>query len=169
MSEMFNMMYDEIFLKENRMNTMDNEHINEVTKKYIGSKAILEDKKKFLQLKKMYLKVINIKDYRIIQNQLYQNMDRNDVISFELVRILEKASDDSFVLEQVSNVKKILSLYDEDMSDDLYFKIINGIIELELSLGMNVGLFRELCLLFENKVEEIDAKLNGDLGSYKRK
>ena len=58
MPEMFNMMYDEIFLKDNRVNPLDYEMINNVTKKYVDSNASMAAKKEFLMLQNVVLKII---------------------------------------------------------------------------------------------------------------
>ena len=158
MSDMFNAMYDEIFLNENNNKPLDNEKINLITKKYIDSKAHLNEKKNFLKLKKEYLKIISIENYVDVQEKLYSGKDKKGIVSLEIKRILNKGND-SEILEQVSNVERILDLYDdEDISDELYYRIVNGIIRLEISLGLKIGLFKELRLLFEkecNKIEEV--------------
>ena len=160
MPEMFNMMYDEIFLKDNKVNPLDYEMINDITKKFVDSNASIAEKREFLILKREYLKVVNIKDYRETQKQLYQNKTRNEIITFELARIRNKGDVNPEVMEQISNVERMLSLRDEDISDDLYMKIINGIIKLEISLGMRVGLFNELCCLFEEELKNVESKLS---------
>ena len=50
----------------------------------------------------------------------------------------------------------------------LYIKAINTIIRVELALGMKVGLFNELCTLFENELLRIESSQIVDF-SHKKK
>ena len=56
-----------------------------------------------------------------------------------------------YVKENIIDIEKLLKMYDDEIPDDVYEKIINLIIKLELSLDMNVGLFREVCRLYEKE------------------
>lgn len=156
MSDIFNAMYGEIFLKENNNKPLDNEKINFLTKEYLESNAKIDEKKKFLKLKREYLRIINIKDYGVLQEKLYVGKNKKEIISFELLRISNKYQVDKDILEQVSNVEKILDLYDTELPDELYMKMIQGIVMLELSLGLKVGLFKEFCLIFEEECKKIE-------------
>ena len=156
MNDIFSLMYGEIFLKENNDNPLDNEKISLITKEYLDSRAKLDDKKRFLRLKREYLRIKSIKDYESVQEKLYAGKNKKEIISFELLRILNKNKDDADILEQVNNVKSILDLYDMDIPDELYIKIVNGIISLELSLGLKIGLFKELCIIFKDECKKIE-------------
>ena len=167
MSDIFNAMYDEIFLKENKVDLLDEEKINSITQKYIESRANIGDKKDFLRLKREYFKIISIKDYEKIQKILYAGKNRKEIVSFELLRILSKNDGDIDILGQVSNVEKIIDLYEEDIPEDLYMKIVNGLIELEISLGLKIGLFKEFCILFQEECKKIEEGLT-DKVKYSR-
>ena len=64
-----------------------------------------------------------------------------------------------YVKENIVDVEKLLKIYDEQIPDEVYEKIINLIIKLELSLDMNVGLFREVCRLYEKENKLINEGL----------
>lgn len=155
MSNMFDTMNDEIFLNENDYKPLDSEQINVITKKYIESKASLDDKKNFLKLKKEYLKIISIKDFQKVQEKLYSDKSKKEILSLEISRILNKNKDFE-ILEQMTNVEKILDLYEEDIPNDLYLRIVDGILRLEISLELKIGLFKEFCLLFEDECKKIE-------------
>jgi len=156
MSEIFNCLYDDIFIQNDNNKVLLNDKINDSSKKYIEGKSSLEDKKLFLKLKREYLKINNIKDYKGVQRKLYSNMNKSEIISFETTRILNSPNVNNVISEQIANVVQILSLNDGDLSDDLYNKMVNFIIVTEISLGIKVGLFNELCSFFENEVDKID-------------
>lgn len=169
MSDIFSAMYDEIFLKDNKSDWLSEEKINIITQKYIESRAIVEEKKDFLRLKKEYFKIINIKDKEIIQKTLYANKNRKEIITFELSRIMAKNNKNVIVLEQVFNVEKIIDLYENDIPEELYMKIVNGLIELEISLGLKIGLFKEFCALFQEKCKKIEEDLTDGVRYIKQK
>lgn len=171
MSEIFNSFYDDIFVQNDNDSKKEllNDKINNSSKKYVESAASLEDKKFFLKLKKEYFKIKNIKDYKGLQNKLYFNMNKRDIISFETFRILNSSNVDDLISEQVANIRRILSLNDGDLSDELYNKIINFIIVTELSLDVKVGLFNELCNFFENKIEMIEQESLSYVNHTKKK
>ena len=53
-----------------------------------------------------------------------------------------------------------------DLPLELYIKIVELIIKIEISLGIKIGLFNELCDLFEEQLEVIDKE---ELISVKKK
>ena len=110
----------------------------------------------FLKLKKLYLKIINICGYENFQKKLYGNRTKRQIVELELVRIKNKNSKDKFVIENVLNIEKLLKMYDEDIPETIYEKIINLIIQLQLSLDMNIGLFNEVCKMYENERKIIE-------------
>ena len=114
----------------------------------------------FNRLKAEYLKITNIKDYEIVQQELYEGKTRKDIIELEVVRIVNRADMDVIIMEHVVNIEKILKMYDNDISDELYEKMVNLIIKLQLTLGMKIGLFKELCCLFEKEKKKFDSRSN---------
>lgn len=116
----------------------------------------------FLRLKKQYLKITNINNYQSIQKKLYGNRTRKQVIELELVRIKNKEFKDKNIVENVLNIEKLLKMQDNDISPIIYEKVVNLIIKLELSLDMNIGLFEELCKMYENDRKLIEGS------SYKK-
>lgn len=168
MSEMFNSLYDDIFI-QNDNKVLPNDKISNNSKKYLEGGASLEDKRLFLKLKREYFKIKNIKDYKALQKKLYSNMNKSEIISFETVRILNSPSVNSRIAEQISNIRQILELNDGDLSDELYNKMANLIIMAEISLNIKVGLFSELCSFFENEIDKIDENVLGNSGYTKKK
>ena len=53
-------------------------------------------------------------------------------------------------------------MYKGNLSDDLYKRIINLIIKIELILDMKIGLFSELCIIFENELDRIEKIYSDD-------
>ena len=108
----------------------------------------------FDRLREEYLKIKSIKDYDLIQKKLYANKTRREIIEFEIVRIVNNYNGDDLISSKLVNIEKLLKMYDEEIPVDVYEKIINLIIKLELSLGMKIGLFVELCSLYEKEKEK---------------
>ena len=52
MPDIFNAMYEEVFLKDNKVEKLNEEKINDIAQRYLESRANIEDKKDFLRLKK---------------------------------------------------------------------------------------------------------------------
>lgn len=156
MSLMFDSLDDEIFVDK----TLDKTKINASVNKYLNSDATEKEKVFLLKLKKLYFVVKDIPNYKDVQNSLYGNKSKIDIISFELTRIIKYEKIDDISLKQVDSIKKIISDDKKDLSDDLYIKIINLIIKIEISLGMNVGLFNEVCNYLEGMIKEIDNDLS---------
>lgn len=129
-----------------------------------------EDNKFFLKLKKEYLIVKNIKDYKERQSILYVNKNKRDIIEFEIARIKNSEKCSSKIKKQLLEITDLLSLIGDNLTDELYTKIINLIIKLELSLDMKIGLFDELCKMYNDELEN-RAKENitfGDTLKYKK-
>lgn len=155
MPEIFTGLYDNIFLQDIQ-NIYTGGNISDITKKFLNGNASVEEKRYFIQLKNQYFKVKKIKDYDSVQKQLYQGKSRYDIVSFEIARILKSESYDIKYSDQITNIKKLLSNNNNEVSNELYEKIVNWIIRIELSLGMKIGLFNEVCILFEKEIEKID-------------
>lgn len=132
--------------------------IETISKKYIMSDYDISDKKTFLKLKKEYYRIKAIDDYDSIQDKLYENKSKSAVLSFELSRILKQNANNSEVLDYIASIQSILSSYKDEITDELYINIANIIISLEISLGMKIGLFKEVCSIFETKIQEIYEK-----------
>ena len=168
-NEIFAGLYDEIFLQDIK-NIYTGDSINSITKKYLGSNATVEEKKFFLQLKNQYFRIKSINDYEILQKKLYSNKSRCEIILFEIARILKNDKLNVKISEQISDVKKLLTINgDDELTDELYEKIINFIIRIEMSLGMKIGLFNELCNMFENEMDRIDQELVVDTLTYNKR
>lgn len=144
----------------------DNEVIEKLSKKYIMSDYDIVDKMTFLKLKKEYYRIKNIQNYNDVQAKLYENKSRAAILSFELSRILKQNDNNPEVLEYISSIQSILSSYNGEISEELYNNVATTIIFLELSLGMKIGLFKEVCSIFESKLQDIAIKENS---SVKRK
>ena len=113
--------------------------------------SVYKNKFLFVKLREEYLKIIKIDNYDVLQDKLYGNKNRKEVVEFELFRIKSNNLIVDYVKENIVDVEKLLKIYDEQIPDEVYEKIINLIIKLELSLDMNVGLFREVCCLYEKE------------------
>ena len=125
----------------------DNRLINNI------EETVYKNKFLFVILREEYLKIIKIDNYDVLQDKLYGNKNRKEVVEFELFRIKSNNLIIDYVKENIVDVEKLLKIYDEQIPDEVYEKIINLIIKLELSLDMNVGLFREVCRLYEKENE----------------
>ena len=125
----------------------DNRLINNI------EETVYKNKFLFVKLREEYLKIIKIDNYDVLQDKLYGNKNRKEVVEFELFRIKSNNLIVDYVKENIVDVEKLLKIYDEQIPDEVYEKIINLIIKLELSLDMNVGLFREACRLYEKENE----------------
>lgn len=126
------------------------------TKKYMDSNASKDNKLCFLRLKNQYLIIKNIDNYEDVEKRLYRNKNRIDIVKFEISRIVKNMDGNEKISEQIANVEKILQMYKGNLSDDLYKRIINLIIKFELLLDMKIGLFTELCVIFENEMNRIE-------------
>lgn len=109
----------------------------------------LKNMKLFNKLKFEYLLISNIKDYKNVQKELYGNKTRREIIEFEIVRIINNFNNDEFVATQLMAIENLLKMYGDDIPEKDYKLIINSIIKLELMLDIKIGLFVELCELFE--------------------
>ena len=113
--------------------------------------SVYKNKFLFVKLKEEYLKIIKIDNYDTFQDKLYGNNNRKDIVEFELFRIKSNNLIIDYVKENIFDIEKLLKMYDEQNPDEIYEKMINLIIKMELSLDMNVGLFREVCHLYEKE------------------
>lgn len=166
MSKNFDDDYDRIIFSEKENEFVDDILIEKLSKKYILSDDSIEEKKNFLKLKKEYYKVKSIDNYKVVQEKLYDNKNKAEILSFELSRILKQNANNPDVLEYIASIQSILSSYKGEITYELYINVASIIIFLEISLGMKIGLFSELCLIFENKLQEIATLENN---GYKRK
>ena len=143
---------DEFADKDEEINS---DRIAEYTKEYMNSNASKDNKLSFLKLKNQYLIIKNIYDYEDIEKKLYKNKSRIEIVKFEISRIIKNMDGNEKVSEQIANIEKLLQMYNGNLSDDLYKRIINLIIKIELLLDMKIGLFSELCVIFENEMNRI--------------
>lgn len=116
-----------------------------------GELSVYRNKFLFVKLRDEYLKIVKIVNYENFQDQLYGSKNKREIVEFELFRIKSNNLIIDSVKENIIDIEKLLKMYDKEIPDDVYEKIINLIIKLELSLDMNVGLFRELCRLYEKE------------------
>lgn len=166
MSKKFDDDYDKIIFSKKENVFVDDILIERLSKKYIMSDDSIEEKKNFLKLKKEYYKVKSIDNYKVVQEKLYDNKNKAEILSFELSRILKQNANNPEVLEYIASIQSILSSYKGEITDELYVNVASIIIFLEISLGMKIGLFSELCLIFEGKLQEISTLENNN---HKRK
>jgi hypothetical protein len=123
----------------------DNRLINDIEETSYKNKFL------FVKLREEYLKIIKIANYDTFQDKLYGKKNRKEIVEFELFRIKSNNLIIDYVKENIVDIEKLLKMYDEQIPDEIYEKMINLIIKLELSLDMNVGLFREVCRLYEKE------------------
>ena len=121
-------------------NQRDNKDLSDYTNKFF-----------FNKLKQEYFKIIKIDNFENFQDKLYGKKDRREIIEFELYRIYGNNNINDYVRDNIIDIEKLLKMYDKEIPNEVYEKIINLIIKLELSLDMNVGLFREVCRLYEKE------------------
>jgi len=133
-----------------------NDKIAEYTKVYMNSNASKDSKLSFLRLKNQYLTINGIDDYINIEKKIYKNKGRVEIVKFEISRIIKNMNGNEKVSEQIANIERLLQMYKGNLSDDLYKRIINLIIKIELLLDMKIGLFSELCIIFENEMNRIE-------------
>lgn len=165
---MFNSLYDEIFL-QNDNDMFSNDRINDISKKYLEGNSSLNEKKFFLSLKKEYLKIKKINNRDLLQNKLYSGKNKGEIISFEIRRILNNRELSPEIISQINDIKKILIMYNNNLNDNLYYKVINSVIKIEISLGMKIGLFNELCNFFENEIDNIEKQMGLENTNYIRR
>jgi hypothetical protein len=152
--------------KNNKIASYDIDRIEDVTKKYLASSADILQKKEFLRLKNEYYKVKKIENYSTVQKKLYKGKNKSEIIAFELFRILQHVGNRSLELDPVINIKRILFSAKGEITEEVYYSLVRSIIKCEVALGIRVGLFEELCVLFEERVNEIEL---GNIQSLKRK
>ena len=104
----------------------------------------------FNKLRDQFLIIANIDNYEDIQKKLYGDKSKKEIIEFELVRIIDNLNDNEFVTFQLVNIEKLLKMYHDDIPNDVYKRIINLIIKIELMIDIKVGLFKELCDLYKD-------------------
>lgn len=130
-------------------NQRDNKDLSDYTNKFF-----------FNKLKQEYFKIIKIDNFENFQDKLYGKKDRREVIEFELYRIYGNKNINDYVRENIIDIEKLLKMYDKEIPNEVYEKIINLIIKLELSLDMNIGLFREVCALYEKENKLLNERLS---------
>ena len=102
------------------------------------------------KLRKQYLKIISIDNYESCQSELYGDRTKRQIIELELSRIKRNDIVEQDVLDEILNIEKLLKLVNDDIEESVYEKIVNLIIKIELSLDMDIGLFKEVCKLYRN-------------------
>ena len=116
----------------------------------------------FDKLRNEFLIISNIVNYEELEQKLYGNKSRKEIIEFELVRIIDNLNNNEFVTFQLVNIEKLLKMYHGDIPNDVYKRMINLIIKVELMLDVKIGLFKELCELYvflSNKFKEENNKM----------
>lgn len=114
----------------------------------------------FDKLKREYFKIKEIAGYDKIQDKLYNGMNKKEIIEFEIVRILNNSNGNVLISERLVTIQKLLKMYDEELPVDVYEKIVSLIIKMELSLGMKIGLFNELCMFYEKERDIMNKKFS---------
>ena len=173
MHDMFDVLYDDIFLsnkddnKEKVQEDVKEEKHNDIKTKYIDvinmymkSGVSIENKRFLIGLRREYLKIQGIKDYNNVQKKLYSNMDSNNILRFELERILRHNNLDAKIKEQANDMIRLINLYPTQIPTSLYNKIVYLIIRIEIVLDIKIGLFNELCSFYEKEMESISEQFN---------
>ena len=146
-------------MSDNLFTDLKSDFVNNANIKYDNSllndneETVYKNKFLFVKLRDEYLKIIKIANYDTFQDKLYGNKNRKEIVEFELFRIKSNNLIIDYVKENIVDIEKLLKMYDGQIPDEIYEKIVNLIIKLELSLDMNVGLFREACRLYEKENE----------------
>ena len=144
-------------MSDNLFTDLKSDFVNNANIKYDNSLlndnegTVYKNKFLFVKLRDEYLKIIKIANYDTFQDKLYGNKNRKEIVEFELFRIKSNNLIIDYVKENIIDIEKLLKMYDGQIPDEIYEKIVNLIIKLELSLDMNVGLFREVCRLYEKE------------------
>ena len=144
-------------MSDNLFTDLKSDFVNNANIKYDNSllndneETVYKNKFLFVKLRDEYLKIIKIANYDTFQDKLYGNKNRKEIVEFELFRIKSNNLIIDYVKENIIDIEKLLKMYDGQIPDEIYEKIVNLIIKLELSLDMNVGLFREVCRLYEKE------------------
>lgn len=151
--------------EKNNVNTTE-----DLSNMLLGEDLIdFDEKKFFLKLRKNYLRISGIKHREELQGKLYDGFTKVQIIKFELNRIILSSSSFKEFSEQILMINKLLELYSDSMSDDLYKKIINIIIKIEIESNMRVALFSELCEMYEEYQEKIENMLRAKVNSNRSK
>ena len=144
-------------MSDNLFTDLKSDFVNNANIKYDNSllndneETVYKNKFLFVKLREEYLKIIKIDNYDVLQDKLYGNKNRKEIVEFEMIRIKSNNLIIDYVKENIIDIEKLLKMYDGQIPDEIYEKIVNLIIKLELSLDMNVGLFREVCRLYEKE------------------
>jgi len=154
--KLFMEMDDDLFQNDSSKLKVDNLFFDDDMGLYPKNEKIVF----YNKLKSEYLRILMIDNYDVVQKRLYGDKTNRLIIEFELTRIKKISKGNKLVLERVNNIEKLLEMYGDDISDDIYQMIINEIIKLELSLNMKIGLFKELCSLYK-MINNIDTINNG--------
>ena len=133
---------------------VNKELMNNCNKVLASSIVDLEEKKYLVKLKKIYFKVNNIEDIREYENRLYNNKSKKEKIDFEIERInLKIKTSDGQVVDALIN-KVLENMKNSKFSDDICDEIINSIIRIEVDLGLEIGLFEEFEIYFQDEVNK---------------
>lgn len=118
----------------------------------------LLEKSLLRQLYAVYLRILNINDYSLVEKELYDNKGDYDKVMFEISRIddylkIKRNLNNEYISRRLSLLKS-LTFENNNIDDKLYNTIFEEIINIELEIGMKIGLYDEVCNLFVRKVNE---------------
>lgn len=135
-------------MKEKNNNTL----LKDLNKVFTSNIIDINEKQNLMKLKKVYTNNLKLNNIEELENKLYNNRTKREKIIFEIDRIKKK-----LIEEKNNNYNNILNyleniLKNNEQSEQFYDDILQSIIQIEWELGMNIALFKEFNLYFENEV-----------------
>lgn len=122
---------------------------------YFGDDSLsVELKKDMLRLKKEYVFINKIPNYKDVEDQLYNGKNQKEKILFEIKRIRRELKKRFKEEKSILEVLKFIEILNQsEMTYDEYLVVVANLLKIEFYLDMRVGLFKELCDIFERKVD----------------
>lgn len=127
----------------------------DVSKKFLDCLGKASDKHEKELLKQLYMEYMRIQtlgDYNLEEEKLYGGMDNYNKLSFELKRIESETISRKKPLPMNASLAQVF-IEKGSIDNELYNMLAEQIIMSQLELKMKIGLYSEVCELFEKKID----------------
>ena len=144
------------------MNNVNQDLLNKLNTILTSRRISLNEKKRLLNLKRIYIRNRRLNDITKTEKELYKNKSSTEKIYFEIRRIemfLSQPKDNPKIQELLKIIKSSIS----KSNGHNYNLIFKSLITIEVELGMGIGLLKEFDDYFVDEVDYYYSRISNEI------
>ena len=131
---------------------MDYKSMNEKIELLFSNQNIsIEDKKRLMRLRKIYLNILKLKNYSELEKKMYNEKNDSEKVFFEICRILNKVNDSP---RELVNLMQAYNLEKSKCPKADYSLIYDSIFNIEIKNDIKIALYDEFVKYYNSNINE---------------